>query len=182
MKTIILAVTATLTAFAAIQPAAAQNAVASTNTTVVKNSTEAISPVATKATEEYHKANINIAINTKAVKHFTSNYAAKNVTWFKTNDGGFVANFTDKGNKNLVAYDNKGRWNHTIIYYDEKGLPRDVRADVKRVYFDFDILCAEEVHLEDQVIYLVHIQDEKTVKIIRVVNDEIDEYQSLNKN
>ena len=181
MKTITLAVTATIAAFAAIQPATAQNAVASTNTAVVKISTEATAPVAAKATEEYNKANINIAINTKAVKHFTSNYAAKNVTWVKAKEG-FIANFTDNGYHNLVSYDTKGRWDHTIIYYDEKGLPRDVRADVKRVYFDFDIFCAEEIHIEDQVIYLVHIQDEKTIKIIRVINDEIDEYKSLNKN
>ena len=180
MKTITLAVTATIAAFAAIQPATAQNAVASTNTAVVKISTEATAPVANKATEEYSKANINIAINTKAVKHFSSNYMAKNATWVKVKDG-FIANFTDNGYKNLVSYDSKGRWDHSIIYYDEKGLPYEIRKAVKSKYFDFTILTAEEVHVEDQVVYLVHIQDDKNVKPIRVLNGELDEYQSLDK-
>ncbi|MGI8952391.1 MAG: hypothetical protein ACR2FN_12510 [Chitinophagaceae bacterium] len=66
--------------------------------------------------------------------------------------------------------------------YDETKLPHDVRAQVKSTYYDYAITTVDEVHYQGQIVYLVHMQDANTWKIIRVNSDgEMDVYQAFDK-
>ncbi|MEJ7680864.1 MAG: hypothetical protein WKG06_24030 [Segetibacter sp.] len=120
-------------------------------------------------------------INPNAIKDFKKTFAVRNKTWHKT-DKGFLASFSLAEIKNVVAYNNKGKWQHTIRIYNEDRLSRKIRATVKRTYYDYSITLAEEIHTADGVVYLVHMQDETTWKIVRVSADgEMELFQNLNK-
>ena len=69
----------------------------------------------------------------------------------------------------------------TIIYYDEKKLPPEVRAIGKSTYYDYSITRVDEIHVNSQIIYQVHMQDENTWKNIRVCDGSIEVVEDYNK-
>ena len=81
----------------------------------------------------------------------------------------------------MAAYDLKGHWRFTISYYDEKKLPDEVRATVKSIYYDYNITRVEEIHVDDIIMYLVHMQDENTWKILKIADREMSIVEDFNK-
>jgi hypothetical protein len=118
-------------------------------------------------------ANEASIINSKAIKFFNKEFKnAEAVKWYKINDG-FVAHCTVNGLSNKVYYDKKGRWAGTLIYYTDKTMPRDIRAIVKSTYYDYAIKMAQEIHVEDRIIFRVTMEDETSFKIINVIDGEM---------
>ena len=122
-----------------------------------------------------------VHINTRALKDFTANFKkADKVDWLEVKDG-YVARFEINGMKTKAYYDQKGRWSATVYTYDQFKLPQDVRRMVRSNYFDFDIYLVNEVNLGNKIIYLVKIQDQQTLKTIRVTDGEMDVYEDFQK-
>ncbi len=122
------------------------------------------------------------AVNRKAVKDFQVRCAeAKDEKWFSVSDG-FVVHFTMDGFRDRLYYDKKGHWMYSLRYIDEKKLPREVRNQVKSTYFDFTIKLVEIVEVPDHKVYLVHLEDSTTLKIVRVSDEgEMDIYKEFTK-
>ncbi|HMI63045.1 MAG TPA: hypothetical protein VK518_19140, partial [Puia sp.] len=65
----------------------------------------------------------------------------------------------------------------------EKQLPRDVRAIVKSTYYDFVITLVRIIEIPDHMVYLVHMEDENSIKIVRVSEEyEMDVLEEFTKN
>jgi hypothetical protein len=129
-------------------------------------------------TEKDHLNHIDI----RAIKNFHKEFPEiKNERWYKSSDGGYIADFNAHSVKTVVAFNGKGQLHHTINYYDEKGLPRDLWNELKRTYYAYDILRIEEINFEDYKIYLVHVEDETYHKIIGVTEDNMLEVESFRK-
>ena len=112
-----------------------------------------------------------------AVKDFIKRYStATNVKWFTADDGGFIAKFNESSVQNTVAYNKAGNWVHTIRRYYETDMPKDVRAIVKSVYYDYAILRIEEITgtKHNSLVFVVHVQDATTLKILRICDNEMD--------
>ena len=125
--------------------------------------------------------NSNSRMIAKAHKNFSKTFKeAGNIAWFETGDG-FKAQFTKDDIQTKVFYDLKGRWIANVRSYQEDKLPRDIRHRVKSKYYDYSIFLVQEVSIEDNTAYLVKIEDKNSIKTIRIVNDEMDEYQSIEK-
>ena len=122
----------------------------------------------------YSKSDLS-TINVRAVKNFQNVFKGANASWYRAEDGGYIANFKSGEVKNIVAYNAKGDLHHSILYYGEKQLPADVRASVKSPYWDYSIAGVSEVHIDGQIIYMVLIQGETTIKMIRVCDGEMEE-------
>ena len=113
-------------------------------------------------------------INTRVVRDFVKNYRdVFDEKWYKVSNG-YIAKFVRNGLENMAAYNTSGHWMFTIIYYDEKKLPPEVRAIVKSTYYDYSITRVDEIHVNSQIIYQVHMQDENTWKNIRVCDGSIE--------
>jgi len=122
------------------------------------------------------------AINTRALKEFQKTFKqAIDVKWYTTVDGGYIASFATGEVKTSVAYDRKGFWDHTIRSYKEKQLPVDVRCLIKSTYYDYAIMGIKEVNFSKQVVYVVYLQDESHLKIIRVCDGETSELKNYIK-
>ena len=108
-------------------------------------------------------------------------YNVKDETWYNVADGGYISRFISDSVRTVVAYNAKGIWQYTLRYYTEKKLPRTVRSIVKSTYYDYDILGATEVLIEDQDAYLVYLRDEDNSKTILVTDDDMKELESFKR-
>ena len=120
------------------------------------------------------------SVNTKAVKNFNKSFKGVDANWFQTKEGS-IAEFKKDGIVTRIDYDHKGRFIAMIRHYSEDKLPRDVRHLVKSTYYDYNIFLVVEVTFDNKTAYLVKMEDEKTLKTIRVVDGEMDVYEDFNK-
>jgi hypothetical protein len=128
-------------------------------------------------------------INVKVVRHFSKSFKlAENVHWFTVSDG-LMAYFTENGIKTRSGYDKKGNWLYNLRTYTEEYLPREVRTQVKTVFYDFSISCVKEFSIScvkeitnaRQIIYVVLIEDKNSFKNIRVCDEEMEVAEELIK-
>ena len=122
-------------------------------------------------------------INSKALKNFKKSFkAVTNENWISGPEG-FVAAFNLDGIRHYVNYNKKGHWRHTIMNYDEKKLPKNIRAMVKPVYYDYNITWVQEIHVVgvDYPIYLITVHDGTHWKILKVANGEMEVFKEFRK-
>jgi hypothetical protein len=121
-------------------------------------------------------------VSLKAIRDFKDRFTnATDEKWYAT-EAGFVAYFTQDDFRNRAYYDKKGRWQYSLKYCDEKKLPREIRAMVKRNYYDFAITLVQVIEIPGHLAYLVHLEDATSFKIIRVTDEgEMDVYQEFTK-
>ena len=82
--------------------------------------------------------------------------------------------FANKGIDYRNFFTQKGSWIGGIQTYGEDKLPREVRAVIKPVYYDYAITLVEEVSLPNQQpVYIVHVEDKDSIKNIAVQNGEM---------
>lgn len=90
--------------------------------------------------------------------------------------------FKKEGFTGKVYYDERGHWQYSLIYYAESKLPKSVRATVKSVYYDMSITVVEEVQTADAKVYVVHLEDNASIRIIKVNDDgEMETMQEIIK-
>ena len=122
------------------------------------------------------------AISPKAVTSFHKTF--KNISdekWYEMSDA-TRAKFTLNDVHYMVDYDKKGNWLHTIRTYAEKGLPTDVRQEVRTTYLDYSIICVKEITLpHSDETYVVYLEGPSNFINLRITNGELDEWQKYNK-
>jgi hypothetical protein len=122
----------------------------------------------------------------KALKHFRKNYKANDEKWGQGTDC-FTASYSSNGIGTTIHYNKKGNWVGSVIVYKEDKLPKDIRKLVKQVYYDYKIVLVYEIETtttklsEIGITYIVTIEDDKNIKLIRVQDDNMDVYQEFNK-
>ena len=185
MKKIILALSIGFTSIAALSTCVyAQNSESPVAFNDSKNFKSSVRNMAALESPAYMGTYIADAktINNKALKDFSARFDnTSNAMWFQDKNG-FVSYFIKNGYGDRAFYDKKGHWQYSLIFYGEDKLPRDVRATVKSKYFDLSITLVEEVDTNDGLVYIVHLEDKSTIKIIKVNKDgEMETMQDLIK-
>jgi len=121
------------------------------------------------------------AVNIKAVRDFAKSFKdVENVHWYTVPDGAMVY-FTERGIKSRAGYDKKGNWLYCMRSYAEQHLPKEIRAQVKSIYYDYAITWVNEITYGRQALYVVHIQDEFCWKNIRISEDEMETMETFEK-
>jgi hypothetical protein len=135
----------------------------------IQNLTKLESPDLT----DVHILNRN-EVNISATRDFLVRFDnVKNALWFADPKGGFEAYFIQNGYGDRVVYGKKGGWQLSLLNYDEDKLPQDIRNEVKSSYSDMDITLVEEVQTYEGVEYIVYLQDNSNIKIIKINKDGI---------
>jgi len=118
----------------------------------------------------------------KAVRSFKNTWQyVDNESWYEVPDG-YRARFTEDGVLYLITYNKKGKWLHSMRQYDETKLDRDIRAEVKSVYFDSNIMLVEEIeHPMKPLTYVIHMEDKVSFLNIRVCNREMEVMSEVKK-
>ena len=122
-------------------------------------------------------------VNIWAVRDFLNRFEeVNNVLWFAIPKGGYEAYFVRDGYGDRVTYDKSGGWLQSLITYDEDKCPRDIRAAVKSLFFDFDIFLVEEVQNIEGVDFIFYLKDKSTIRIVRVIKEsEVEILQEFDK-
>jgi hypothetical protein len=124
------------------------------------------------------------AVNLKAMRDFRNTYTNVNdEVWIKSKNG-YIALFTSDDTRFKVEYDNLGDWYATEKAYAENKLPRDIRAIVKRTYFDYTINWITEITVPEDFTgpaYIIQIQDEKGYRSICVHEGEMRTLEEFSK-
>jgi hypothetical protein len=121
------------------------------------------------------------AADDRAIRNFTRTYkGASDARWESLRDGGYVCRFKQNGVSKRAFYNKRGGWLATIAGYMTDHLPTDVRRQVHSVYYDYSILYANEIVMPDKPIaYVIQVQDGRTIRIVRVVDGEMEEIQEI---
>jgi len=117
-------------------------------------------------------------INFKAVSDFKNAYKDISDETWEVSKNGYVARFASNSVRTLNCYAKNGTWLHSIQYYDETKLPKDVRALVKSKYYDYSITSVQQINVKrniEEPIYLVNIKYNNEYKTIRVCEGEMEE-------
>jgi hypothetical protein len=117
-------------------------------------------------------------INVHAIKDFKTRFSTiSNEQWSRM-DKGYCVYFTKDGFKVRAYYDKRGSWRASLKYCDESQLPHFIRDIVKRTYYDLAITFVNIVEVPDHTVYLVHLEDKNTLKVVRVTDEgEMDTLQ-----
>jgi len=122
-------------------------------------------------------------VNEKAIQSFSKTYkGASGVEWGQLKEGGFVCRFMYDGKLERAYYDKRGNWLSTVAGYTGSRLPAEIRKMVRSVYYDHTILYAHEVVMAgSDPVYLVQVQDEKEIKILRISGGEMEVTAEMEK-
>lgn len=126
--------------------------------------------IAPSGTAIPHEAAVS-TLSVRAMKDFKSRFTkAEGGSWGRI-DKGYCVSFTSEGFKVRAYYDRRGNWLASLKYGDESQLPPFIRDVVKRTYYDFAITHVDFIQVPDRTVYLVHVEDQKTFKILRVTEE-----------
>jgi hypothetical protein len=113
-------------------------------------------------------------VNSKAEENFTKAYQqATAVEWSALQDKSWVCRFSMNNIFYKAFYNRNGQWLGTVSGYDGNKLNKSISDQVKRTYDDYHIVFVNQINLAAyRIIYIVEIQNEKSIKKIRMANDE----------
>jgi hypothetical protein len=95
---------------------------------------------------------------------------------------GYVVHSVIDGRKSTTAYDKKGNWVYTIQQYTIDDLDKNLKDRIRSVYYDYDVATIQKVEQPGMdVVYVVHLENEKSIKIVRLTNDEMELIQDLKR-
>jgi hypothetical protein len=119
----------------------------------------------------------------RAKRHFKNNYsAAQGETWCTLPDKEMYCMFSQDNTVSRVFYDKHGFWKYTLTGYSESNLVENVKERVLNEYDGYAISYVNEIRTQaDEPIYIINIESAKSIKVIKVVGDDIVVQQSLLK-
>jgi hypothetical protein len=118
------------------------------------------------------------AVNAKITKSFTADFKdAVGVKWYKLNKS-YLATFISGDMNNSALYGKHGFLVYNIGYGVEQNLPKEVRAIIKPVYYDYKITSILKVNQDAREVWIVNMQDDKKLIIVRVEDGVMDEFRN----
>jgi hypothetical protein len=122
-----------------------------------------------------------VEVNEKVWKTFQSYFKdAKDLRWFKI-DRDYLAKFIMEDQEQSALFSKRGNLVYHITYGTEQNLPQDIRQQVKSVYYDYKISKALSIREADRVIWVLNLEDDKSMLVIRVEEGEMEEAKRYKK-
>jgi hypothetical protein len=121
------------------------------------------------------------SINAKTLINFSKNFKnAVAAQWFTTANNEAMCRFFQKGILTMAYYKTNGTLFATVKKYNASELPQHVTEMVTDAYADSKITLAEEINISGQEkTYVVHIERGNSIKLLRIVADEIEVIKDL---
>ncbi len=121
------------------------------------------------------------AVPERVWKNFRGYFAnAENPKWYMANKDYLVKFMTDE-KLNHALFTKRGSLVYHISYGYEKSLPDDIRSQVRKAYLDYTITRAIKVMEADRVIWVINLEDNKRLILVRVEEGELEEVEKLDK-
>jgi hypothetical protein len=110
----------------------------------------------------------------------TTSYASGK-TSEKANNGYVVHSVID-GRQAMTAYDKKGKWIYTVQQYSSSNLDENIIDRVRSVYYQYSVTSIQKVEQPGiDAVYVVRLENTKSIKVIRLTGDDMEVVQDLIK-
>lgn len=119
----------------------------------------------------------------RAMAYFKDNFSgASDVVWTTNNDGSINCFFRRGTATDRVYYDKRGYWQYTLVSYPPAGLANNVKYRVLDDFDSYTIKYVNEIRsAENSPVYMINIENEENIKVIRVSDDDIEVKQDLKR-
>src|SRR4051794_22685355 len=102
-------------------------------------------------------------------------------TSVKANEGYIVRSVID-GRQAMSAFSKKGKWVYTIQQYSLDNLDKNIIDRVRSVYYEYDVTSIQKVEQPGMdAIYVVHLENTKSIKVVRLTSDDVEVVQEFTK-
>ncbi len=118
----------------------------------------------------------------KALKDFNKKAGSSVNPNLYTVDNGFILQLPSKDVNVRSAYNDKGNWVYTISRYTPANFSKKVVETVKDSYAGYNISSIEKIEQPGKnLVYVVSINNDKTIKTLRVSNNEVELIKNYQK-
>jgi len=129
------------------------------------------------------KSSTSATLNLKAEKMFKKDYnKASGAEWSALGNHSLLCRFSMNNIPYRAFYTTHGQWILTVSSYDASKLDKTVYDQIKGVYYNSTIVFVNQIDQPNvHTIYIVEIQDEKTIRELRVDDNDMEIVQELDK-
>jgi predicted small secreted protein len=129
---------------------------------------------------EMKKQILSIVFAVATILVSTTSYASGK-TSEKANSG-YVVHSVINGREAMTAYDKKGKWVYTVQQYNPNNLDENIVDRVRSVYYQYGVTSIQKVEQPGMdAVYVVRLENTKSIKIIRLTSDDMEVVQDLIK-
>jgi hypothetical protein len=127
---------------------------------------------------------ITEARNLKAETNFMKVYRhATQIEWSTLKDKSWMCRFYIDNIFHRAFYSHKGQWLGTVSSYEGSKLDKNISDKIKSIYYDYSIVFVNQIDMAiNKTLYIVEIQNQKSIKKVRFDNDEMEVVQEFEKN
>ena len=124
-----------------------------------------------------------VSASDRAKAHFNANYSeARDAIWYSLPNKNLYCIFHNGKAVNRVFYDSRGNWQYTLMGYPGSSISKDVKDQVAYDFDGYHIVWVNEIQSsQNKPVYVINIENENHVKVIRVAGDIIEEQQAFTK-
>jgi hypothetical protein len=105
---------------------------------------------------------------------------ASGVTWTSTKSE-FIASFTKDNVHTIAWYGKSGSLLYSMLSYGADKLPKREQRIIGDEYEDYKITSVDEVHENDIVVYVVHLENASDIKLVTVCDGATNVYREYKK-
>ncbi len=136
----------------------------------------------TKASLKTAKANFKaLKANFRATENFKKEFKdGPDVKW-NVESNVISASFNRDDIQTRVVYNKRGNWVHTIAYYEESKMPKDIKSLIKSSFPGYDIKGMHEIKEGNSSFDIVYLENDTSLKQISVYNGELNVYKEFGK-
>ena len=131
-----------------------------------------------KALRKTAKENRQFSHTTKAFSHDFENAAG--VKWTSTKSE-FIASFTTGDIHTIAWYGKSGCLKYCMLTYGANKLPKREQRIIGEEYEGYNITSVDEVHQNDIVVYVVHLENASDIKLVTVCDGATNVYHEYKK-
>jgi len=123
---------------------------------------------------------LSIVLGLAVILMAISSYAADNIS--PELREGYTLHSVIDGRQSTSAYNKNGNWIYTIEQYSIDNLDKNIIDKVQSVYSDYGVTSIQKVVQPGmEPVYVVHLENEKSIKLIRLTKDDMELVQNLTK-
>ncbi len=126
------------------------------------------------------KRTLSIVFGLAIILIAAKSYATDNIST-KSSEG-YIRHSVIDGRQTTTAYNKKGKWVYTIQQYSLDNLDKNIIDRVRSVYYDYGVTGIQKVEQPGMdIVYVVHLENEKSIKLVRLTDDETELVQDFIK-
>ena len=120
-------------------------------------------------------------VSKEVTKSFQHSFPdAKKPIWWQMNEN-YMVRFISKDQSNKALYSENGKLIYHLRYGKENNLPGSVQRMVQQYYPHYNITSVLFVNQDQREIWVINVENDKKLVVVRVEEGQLDEVDNYNK-